>query len=236
MNKQILTYDLNRNEERPYYRGIWEFVNDIKKENLKGKTKTLFHNIVDCNSLPDVLKFVVFDWENLKVLVYREPEIKIYSFESYNEVLKALKKNESYFIKEGLKDDNDNLKKIMLFKDIDKYKIKEIVKGNTKIRIGDFLSTCWGYDQTNVELFVIKKIIGKNYFIIQEVSQQTDNDNKLMYDMVKVSDSVIKIDIPKKAFISNDGYMSICEGGYKRHLSLTDINKYHYKTNSQFGH
>ena len=151
--------------------------------------------------------------------------------------LRRVEKNKNKILEDGLKiEHEDHFKRIHFFKDLDKQKIKELKKGNDILKVGDFLNTNWGYDQTNIELFVVKKIIGKNYFIIQEVAQKTNEGGNITYDLVSVSDEVYKIDIPRKAFISNDGYKSICEGGYKRSLSHTDIKEQHYKTNSQSGH
>jgi hypothetical protein len=217
----------------------WREINDLCKKFFKGQYKILFYNIEDCSKMPEVLKFVAFDWENLKVMIYREPEVKIYTYDSYNDLLGELKHNEPKLLNEGLKIDGETeYKRIFLFKDIGNHKVKQIKKGNQIIKVGDFLSTCWGYDQTNVELFTVKKIIGKNYLIIQEVAQQIENTGNegATYDNVRVSDSIYKIDIPIKAYISNDGYMSVCEYGYKRGLSLTDMKQTHYKTNPQFGH
>lgn len=240
MNKEIREYSLSNGGRENWYnnREPWRCINDICKQNLKGDYKILFFNIENCDKFPQVLKFVAFDWENLKVLVYREPQVLIYSFEDYNKGLSALKYNEQKFLSEGMKlDSEEDYKRVFLFKDLDKQIIKELKKGDKVIKQGDFLSTCWGYDQTNVELFIIKKILGKNYLIIQEVAQEIATPNEsITYDNIKVSSTVKKIDIPIKAYISNDGYMSVCERGYKRGLSLTDMNKEHYKTSSQFGH
>jgi hypothetical protein len=99
-------------------------------------------------------------------------EVKIYSFEDYDECLNLIKASEKKLINEGLKiQSEEEYKRIFLFKDIGKHKTKELVKGDLKIKVGDFLSTCWGYDQTHVELFTVKKIHGNNYLIIQEVAQ-----------------------------------------------------------------
>jgi len=219
----------------------WRLINDITREilnlNYSDDFKIIFHNITDGCSIPENLKFVAFDWKNNKIVVYREPTIKVYSFKDYNDTILNLKKNEPRFLKEGLviNDNRETYKRIFYLKDIAKHKVKEIKKENTIIKVGDFLNTSWGYDQTNVELFVIKKILGKNYFIIQEIRQQIAS-SEMQYDNVKVSDTVEKIDLPMKAFISNNGYMSVSETGYKRSLSLTELNAEHYRTNSMFGH
>lgn len=216
----------------------WRELNNLTKRYLKGEYAVLFHNTETCDKIPSPYKFIVFGWEELKILIYREPRVYIYTFKNYNHLLATLKFSELNFIKEGLRIENEtNYKRAFLFKDLDKQTIKVLNKGERIIKVGDFLSTCWGYDQTNTELFIIKKVIGKNYLIIQEVAQQIARDtDSPVYDMVKVSDNLRKIDLPIKAYISNDGYMSICEHGYKRGLSITSMNKEHYKTNSQYGH
>lgn len=242
MQKQILRDTVLR-EDKGYIQEPYREINNLTKNHI-GKDGyldnkdylILFTNLTNANEMPEVLKFVAFNWTNLKLISYREPEVKIITFEDYNEALNLIKKSTQKLLSEGLTIWRDEeYKRLFLFKDIGKHKIKEIKKGDKVIKLGDFLSTCWGYDQTNVEMFTVKKIIGKNYLIIQEVAQEV-NDSHLTYDNVKVSGSIIKIDIPIKAYISNDGYMSVCEYGYKRSLHLTDMNKTHYKTNTQFGH
>jgi len=231
------TEEYTLGDRKPLYNGSWGVLSDISKEYLKGNYEILFHNIEDCNKIPENFKFLCFDWENLVLLIYREPKAEIYKFSDYNNFIKWLDKNKNKILEDGLKiEHEDHFKRIHFFKDLDKQKIKELKKGNDILKVGDFLNTNWGYDQTNIELFVVKKIIGKNYFIIQEVAQKTNEGGNITYDLVSVSDEVYKIDIPRKAFISNDGYKSICEGGYKRSLSHTDIKEQHYKTNSQSGH
>lgn len=216
----------------------WREINRISKDNLKGRYEILLYNMTDCNKIPEPFKFVVMDWENLKVLVYREPELKIFSFEDYNTLLRTIKHNEQKFISEGMHiQDETSYKRVFLFKDLNKPGLKSLTKGEKTIKPGDFLSTCWGYDQTNVELYVIKKILGKNYFIIQEIGQALGEETHTpVYDNIKVDERIIKIDLPEKAFISNDGYMHVCEYGYQRGLHLTTLEQEHYKTNGQFGH
>lgn len=215
----------------------WRETNNIIKKHLKGEYKILMDNIKDCNKMPSPLKFVAFGWEELKIIVYREPNVSIYEFEDYNKLLSALKINEQKFLSEGMTIHQETeYKRAFLFKDLDKQIIKELKKGDKIIKQGDFLATSWGYDQTNVELFIIKKIIGKNYLIIQEVSQAVENSGSIAYDKVSVANTINKTDIPIKAYVSNEGYLSVCELGYKRSLHLTTMDEQHYKTDSRFGH
>jgi hypothetical protein len=233
-------------KEEKYFKGYeqvepWKVINELSQEYLNTSNNNeyliIFTNIKDCNKYPEPFKFVVFNWTNLKVLVYKEPVLKVYSYENYTDAIKNIKGNEEKFLKEGLTIQNhEEYKRLDLLKSIEeKSLIKELIKKDIVIKQGDFLNTSWGYDQTNVELFVIKKIIGNNYLIIQEVAKSI-RDDYITSTAVKVSPQIRKVDIPIKAYISNEGYMSICENGYKRSLSLTDINEEHYETAVGFGH
>lgn len=97
---------------------------------------------------------------------------------------------------------------------------KEIVKENIKIKLGSVLHTSWGYDQTNVEFFRIVKILGKSYFIVEEVCGDYI-ESGFMCGRTKATKEPLK-KLRQKAYISNKGYMSICEHGYKRALYVDD--------------
>lgn len=227
-----------RDNGRFAFQEPWREVNNICKNNLKGDYKILFYNIEDCNKIPEVVKFVAFDWENLQVLVYREPEVKIFTFENYTSCLTRLKANEELFLSEGMRIQNENeYKRIYLFSEMEKpIKLDELKREGLVVKPGDYLNTCWGYDQTNIELFVVKRILGNSFLIIQEIAKQINPSDSITYNDVKVSPTIKKVDIPIKAHVSKDGYMRICEGSYKRGLSLTTLGEVHYETDSQFGH
>lgn len=108
-------------------------------------------------------------------------------------------------------------------------KIKELIKGETSINLNNLLYTSWGYDQTNTEMFRIVKFLGKNYFIIQEIGQEKiKGSDGFMCCHVRAGKQDLN-KLPIKAFISDDGYISICETGYKRSLHI-DEGKTHYKS------
>lgn len=44
------------------------------------------------------------------------------------------------------------------------------------LEVGDVVSTCWGYDQTNVEYYKVTKLIGKTMVEIVEIGQQVRYD------------------------------------------------------------
>lgn len=238
MNKQKFDYPLKNGLKDNCYnnRDTWRCIQDISKEYLKGDYKILFYNLKDSSKFPEKLRFIAFDWENINILVYHEPTVTLYTFDNYEDCLRLIGKSAKNLLNAGLTiASQEDYKRIFLFNELNKHKITELTKGDLKIKVGDFLSTCWGYDQTNTELFIIRKILGKNYFIIQELAQHI-SESSTTYDMVTVAPQLKNIDIPQKAFINNEGHMSVSELGYKRSLSLTDLNKSHYKTNTQFGH
>jgi hypothetical protein len=44
------------------------------------------------------------------------------------------------------------------------------------LKVGSLLSTCWGYDQTNVEFFEVTALIGDTMVEVREVSQRCTED------------------------------------------------------------
>lgn len=116
-----------------------------------------------------------------------------------------------------------------------KNKIKEMQNGNTKIKIGTLLYTSWGYDQTNVEMFRVVKILGKHYFIIQEVCLTTTENSTMTADDV-IPTTTDRNVLPVRAFMDKGGFMSVSESGYKRGLFIHEKGSTHYRTNPMFGH
>ena len=126
---------------------------------------------------------------------------------------------------------DDEIKKLkLLFESRKPNKIKSLEKGKTKIDLNTFLYTSWGYDQTNVEIFKIVKIIGKNYFLIREMRQDYKEDGFMCSHSGTTEGTTFLKDFPIKAYISNDGHMSICETGYKRSLWIHEKGERHYKS------
>lgn len=96
------------------------------------------------------------------------------------------------------------------------------------IKVGDILYTCWGYEQTNTEFFKVIKIIGKRYFLIREVKAEEIKNNGNMSGFFRATNEFIEDKEPLKAYCSKEGYMSVCERGYKRSLYLDNEDKNHY--------
>lgn len=149
------------------------------------------------------------------------------TFDNYDEMLSFLEEQKKisfypYRIQEIIKDI-----KLLVDSQIPN-KIKTITRNNKTINVGDVLYTNWGYDQTNVEMFRVVKILGKCYFILQEISQKViDKSEGFMSHSVTKGDNDLDT-LPCKGFINPDGYMSVCETGYKRSLFKDEEGKRHY--------
>lgn len=224
------SYDISGLKE---LRNTWMVINDISREYLnldysETNWKIVFNNLHDCSVFPEELKFVSFDWLNLRLLIYKEPSVLVLQFENYNQVIDWFKKNEEKILADGLKVNTESeYKRLFLLRNIDKHKIKELKKGNTTIKVNQILHTSWGYDQTNTEFFIIKKIIGQSYFIIQEIAGNYKPTLPCQGEK-KVNENSIKIDIPRRAYISKSGHMEISSSGYRRSLFETDLKKSYY--------
>ena len=187
-------------------------------------------------SKEDPLIYLSFNYEKGLFLSIKDKKLKVYEYKK-EDILNILIRIKEDLEKRDLYNHcEDVIKKYKVYlKSFEKSKFKEIKKGEKTIKEGDFLYTSWGYDQTNIEYFQVLKIIGKNYFIIREVYQYNDPDKESQQTYYNVLPTEEFLDLPIKAYISNDGYCSVCENGYKRSLYCWD-KKSKYKTNSQFGH
>jgi hypothetical protein len=180
----------------------------------------------------DIKKKWVFSYYTNKSEVDMNDKVERYCFDNNKELLDYLIGLKKEFEKKDLwiSELKERIKELKLYIDSKKpNNIKELKKGKTSINLNTKLYTSWGYDQTNVEMFRIIKFIGKNYFIIQEIGQKSsDHYPHGMACNVKAGDFDLD-KLPIKAFISPDGYMSICEKGYKRGLYV-DTGEKHYKS------
>ncbi len=103
---------------------------------------------------------------------------------------------------------------------------KKIVRERLEIKEGDLLNSCWGYDQTNVEFFKVKRVLGKNYIIIQELGRKYNETGFMCGDTKATENELDKL--PKKAFVDDKGYVQVSETGYRRMLFPTNPNETHY--------
>lgn len=210
--------------------GIRPFLNE--RYNYETDFKTIL-------SEENPLKFICVDLLKGLLVTYKEEQIRIYNYSS-NELLSVLNRLKKDFETKGFYTGwvSDRIKELKILIESNKpSKIKELIKGKTSLKVGDYLYTSWGYDQTNNEFFKVVKILGKNYFLIKEVGckmLEDDRDFK-QNDKVTITGEELN-ELPKKAYISNDGFMSISEKGYKRSLWIADKQKVFYPTNTIYGH
>lgn len=87
---------------------------------------------------------------------------------------------------------------------------------------GDILYTSWGWEQTNVEWFIVAKILGKQYFMIQELGSKSVEGSEgfmsdsCLPDLERLNKEAVK------GFCSAKGFMHVVERGYQRSLFLWD--------------
>jgi len=223
---------------KPSYSNDLSEVRTFVNSKYEGDFKTIL-------SENEPLKFMVVELQKGLLISFKENQLNIYTY-SHTEllnILQRLKKDfelKNYYV--GYL--SDRVKELKILIDSKKpNKIKEIRKFNkydnkeVVLKVGDYLYTSWGYDQTNNEFFKVIKILGKNYFLIKEVGCKSleDNGEFKQYDKIAITGEELN-EMPKKAFISNDGYMSISEKGYKRSLWIADKQKVFYPTNTIYGH
>jgi len=197
------------------------------KEILYYKLENNKNTIIFC----DLLNKLIFNYSTPETDDYK---IDCIMFENETEILNYLKQLlEQFKYKENIYTSSlkDEIKKCKLYIESKKNNnIKELTKEKNTIKLNDILYTSWGYDQTNVEMFRIIKILGKNYFIIQEITKQKiEGSENFMSQDVTAGDEDCNT-LPIKAFICNKGYMSICETGYKRSLFKHNKGDKHYNS------
>lgn len=132
-------------------------------------------------------------------------------------------------------DYNKVIKRFRLWKESEKGPSGKIINNaGTEVKEGMMLYTSWGYDQTNVEFFKVLRVLGKNYFIVQEVCGKLEYESGYGPMAGTKTASMVPVEgkLPEKAFVNDRGWMSLCESGYKRSLNIDD-GKSHY---TSWGH
>lgn len=191
--------------------------------NYKVEDKTIF-------LFANILNKCAFSYWTRSEADPQNDQVSLFIFDSDEELLnylENLKKTELdlYYL-------DDRIKELKLLIQSKKpSKTKELIKtdrNNNKLKIdlNTILYTSWGYDQTNVEMFNVVSIIGKNYLILQELQQDYKEEGFMCGTTKPILKPLNKL--PIKAFVSNDGYMSVCESGYKRSLWIHEKDQKHY--------
>jgi len=92
-----------------------------------------------------------------------------------------------------------------------------------ELKESDILYTSWGWEQTNVEWFQIVEILGKQYFMIQEIgSKSVEGSEGFMSDSCLPVPERILEKGPVKGFCNAKGFMHVVERSYQRSLFLWD--------------
>lgn len=181
----------------------------------------------------DILKKYVFSYWTRTEGQDQNHEVSLFKFDTAEELLNYFSGLLSKYQDTDIWTDNlkDRMKETKLLIESKKANsIKELTRGKTTIKLNDILYTSWGYDQTNIEMFRVLKITGKSYFIIQEISQAKieGSGGFMCCDVTAGNEDLNKL--PVRAYISPDGYMSVCERGYKRSLFKHQSGEKHYKS------
>ena len=106
---------------------------------------------------------------------------------------------------------------------------------NTELEIGDILYSSWGYDQTNIDFFKVKKFVGKT-----------------MIELVPIESKIVESDSPYEdrviPYLVNEGkpFRRKIKGGdgeFKPYVSINSYSTAHHwegrplaQTNSYYGH
>jgi hypothetical protein len=60
-------------------------------------------------------------------------------------------------------------------------KFKKYIYDNSKIKQGDIFYTSWGYDQTNIDYYKVKKLIGKSSVELVSIESKIDYEKSNQY-------------------------------------------------------
>lgn len=99
------------------------------------------------------------------------------------------------------------------------------------LKVGDVLSSSWGYDQTNVDFYQVVEVPSKCFVIVREISGYSVSDNGPSV-RVKPSKDAFKSE-PKRYKSSKSNTISVASyaSAYQ-----TDWNESHHETGYGYGH
>jgi hypothetical protein len=94
---------------------------------------------------------------------------------------------------------------------------------NHELKPGDILYTSWGWEQTNVEWYIVCQIIGKRYFLIKSIgAKAVEGSQGFMSESRLPEPERVMEKEPEKAYCRQNGNMHVVERGYQRDLYLWD--------------
>ena len=62
-----------------------------------------------------------------------------------------------------------------------KTKTKRYIYDNSRTKVGDIFYNSWGYDQTNIDYYKVKKLVGKASVILVPIENQIDEIKSTPY-------------------------------------------------------
>lgn len=84
------------------------------------------------------------------------------------------------------------------------------------LQVGDVLVSSWGYDQTNVDYYLVQKRIGKSMVQIVEIGAKTVSDDTFYSSHVLPNPSRIIGEPMKKRVTNGRVRITSCQGAYKK--------------------
>ena len=83
---------------------------------------------------------------------------------------------------------------------------------NETVKVGTILYSSWGYDQTNIDYYMVTKIIGKTFVEIQRIESQLDESKSNAYTDAVMPYKVLNPaarKFRKKVRVDGDGDVSV---------------------------
>lgn len=108
---------------------------------------------------------------------------------------------------------------------------KEANAGHT-LKVGDLMSSSWGYDQTNVDFYEVTAVLSKSFVEITKIGGKAGSPSSPPCDYVRPNPGHY-IGEPMKKKAGPDNYISL--NSYSG-ASLTSADHDHYKTSWGWGH
>lgn len=71
------------------------------------------------------------------------------------------------------------------------------------LQVGSVLSTCWGYDQTNIEYFEVTKLIGNSMVEVREIAQESEETSYMSGKCVPVPGNYVGKPLRKRVLQGN---------------------------------
>ena len=63
---------------------------------------------------------------------------------------------------------------------------KQTTRPSHGVKVGDIFYASWGYNQTNVNFYQVKRLVGRTMVEVQEIASKIKEDHTYHYDVVAV--------------------------------------------------